>query len=106
MNWIESFTAFAKRLLQLQGRVEQNTEEIAALRKDLKELTEFTRRVAQAVQRNRDRQESDHKILILKLENELLKLENRLSSSSRFIQMETAQEPKQLAETNGKAEGT
>lgn len=102
MTWVGNITEFAKRLLQLQGRVEKNTEDIKELRQDLKELTEFTRKVAYAVQRNKDKQEGDHKILVLQLENELLKLESRLNRSNHFTAPESNGTLKQLADSNGR----
>lgn len=104
MSWHQDLLNFVKRLLKLEERVEKNAEEIAAIRQDLKALTEFTNRVAYAVKSNRERQESDHKILVLQLENELLRLENRLSTSNRVIQLEAAQDPKRLTESNGRVD--
>jgi len=102
MSWHQELLSFVKRLLKLEERVEKNTEEIKAIRQDLKELTEFTSRVAYAVKNNRGKQEADHKILVLQLENELLKLENRLSSSSRLTQTNDSLAPRRLPEGNGR----
>ena len=35
MSWVNDLASFARRLLNLEGRVESNTEEIKALRQDL-----------------------------------------------------------------------
>ncbi len=100
-NWVERLAEFAKKLLKLQEQVEKNSEEIKTIRQDLNALTEFTRKVAYAVRSDRERQEADHKILVLQLQNELLKLENRLSTG-RVTQLDSSQDAKLLPDSNGK----
>lgn len=82
MSWTGDLAKFVKKLLLLEQRVEKNAEDIKNIRQDLKELTDFTRKVAYAVKSYQSKAESERENLILRLENELLKLEKRLSSTS------------------------
>lgn len=96
MSWVQDLAAFAKRLLMLETRVETNAEEIKALRQDLKSLTEFTQKIAYAVKRNQEKSEDSHTILVKSLENELLKLECRLSVSGRTSNLNGSTHPPQI----------
>lgn len=80
---LSDFAIFGKKLLFLNERVDGNAEEIKALRQDLKALTDFTQRVAYAVKKNQESENDKNTILVQRLENELLRLENRLLSSSQ-----------------------
>lgn len=75
---LSDIASFGKKLLFLSERVDKNAEEIETLRQDLKTLTDFTQKVAYAVRRNESRAEDRSTIVMQKIENELLKLENRL----------------------------
>lgn len=79
MSWIQDIAAVARKLILLESRVETNTEEIKALRQDLKALTGFTQKVAYAVKRNEERQKDQQDILIRDLKIEILNLERHLS---------------------------
>lgn len=79
MSWMQDLASFAKRLITLEHRVETNTKEIEDLRRDLKTLTGFTQRVANAVKRNEERRQDQQDILARDLKIELLELERRLS---------------------------
>lgn len=98
MSWIDDLASFAKRLITLEDRVVTNAEDITVIRKDLKTLTEFTRKVAYAVKRNEERSEDKHENLVLILKLELAQLENRLSNSA---QSTSDQKQKALPEYNG-----
>lgn len=85
MSLLEKLTSFASDLFKLTQRVDENAEEIAELRRDLKTLADFSRKVAGAVTRNQDkaedfkeRVEDKHQNLVLSLKVELLELERRL----------------------------
>ena len=81
MSWIQDLASFAKKLLTLEQRVDRNSERIESIHKELIELREFSRNLAYAVSRNQERAEDRESNLALSLENELLKLERRLSAS-------------------------
>lgn len=92
MSWFKDFTDLVKQTITLESRVETNTKEIEALRHDLNNLTEFVNKVARAVSANKNQIKHKHElsqgeikrldsILAVKLENELLKLSNRLNGS-------------------------
>lgn len=81
MSWVNDLASFARRLLDLERRVGSNTEELKALRQDLNQLKDFTREVAYAVKRNQDRAGDRHTNLVLNIENQLLRLERKLSAS-------------------------
>ena len=77
MSWIQNLAHVVKQVLTLEERVKKNTEEIKELRQDLKELLDFTRKIAYAVQRNQDRAEDKYENLSLLLENKLLEFEKQ-----------------------------
>lgn len=86
MSFLNDLLSFARRLLKLEDSVATNAMEIRALREDLKNLTEFTQKVAYAVKRHeerqseqKERQANQHTILVQKLKIELLNLESRLN---------------------------
>lgn len=83
---MQEFANFVKKILTLEGKTEKNTAEIKILREDLVALTRFTQKVAAVVKENRARikhneeqRGSEREIIVLQLENELFKLEKRLS---------------------------
>lgn len=82
---LSDIASFGKKLLFLTERVDKNAEEIKALRQDLKALTNFTQEVAYAVKRNQASAEDKSTILVQKIENELLKLENRLLAANPIL---------------------
>lgn len=79
MSWYQDLFELGKRVVNIDSRVKQNTEEIEALRRDLQKLTGFTRNVAAAVQRNQENSAHAHKQLVLELENQLLRLRLELT---------------------------
>lgn len=101
MTWLKEFSEFARKLLLLQDRVERNSEEINALRKDLNALTNIVHQVARTVESQREKQEDAHRILILQLENQLLRFEKRLEKSSSTISLDGSQDLKRLPDGNG-----
>jgi hypothetical protein len=98
MSWLQDLSEFIKRLISVEQKVDQNAEEIKALRQDLKILTEFTQRVAYIVKRNQEQMEDKEERLILGLKLELLNLENQFKKTS-FLREEnqTVRMAEQLA---------
>ena len=93
MSWVGDIANLTKQTLRLNSRVEKNAEQISALHDQLAELTKFTKKVASHVAEHKraiadckkdignfqERSQSESEKLVLKLENELLKLESRLN---------------------------
>lgn len=89
MNPFDMIKSVVADVFKLHQRVDKNAEEIADLRRDLKTLADFSRKVAGAVTRNKDkaedfkeRVEDKHQNLVLSLKVELLELERRLSRTA------------------------
>ena len=74
MSWYNDLFELGKRVVNIDSRVKQNTEEIEALRRDLQKLTGFTRNVAAAVQRNQDNSVHVNEKLVLELKLQLMQL--------------------------------
>lgn len=77
--------AFGKELLTLKKQVESNTKEIKDLRQDFDELTDAVKELREAVNSNEMRAEyertnaqNQREILLLGIENKILKMEGRL----------------------------
>ena len=90
MTWYGDLINLAKKLVNLQNQVNENSKEIKALRENLKSLTKFTRQVAQVVERNQITYQSDQKLrdtkdelLVLQLKNALFELELRLGRTGQ-----------------------
>lgn len=105
MSWTE-WGKFIKKLLLLEDRVGINAKEIKDLREDLKQLTSFTRQVANIVKQNqisithhKEQTELQKQNLVQSLKIELLELENRLSTSHRLNITSTPPNLKQLSES-------
>ncbi|MEM8641489.1 MAG: hypothetical protein AAGG51_22140 [Cyanobacteria bacterium P01_G01_bin.54] len=106
MSWIDELTKLVKNLLDLKKNIDNNTTRLETLRKDLDALNDFTRKVAQVVRenrsqitRNQEKNESDREILVLRLENALLSLENRLMNNAPRGQPPDPPEPPSLPDT-------
>ena len=78
MSWITDIAGLAKQLITIETRVKDNTDDIKDLQQELKELTKFTQKVAVMVERYQTTADSKHDLLIAQLQNELLKLENKM----------------------------
>ncbi len=87
MSWIDRLASFAKQVLLLQSQVDHNTEEIQALREDVKRLIGFTQKVAYAVKRNEERRADQHTILVQDIKLELAQLERNLSGRGAPLQI-------------------
>ena len=72
----------AKQLFVLIQESQRNKNEIKELRQELKELTAAVQRVAYEVHRLGENDEHEREKLALRLENELLKFERRLPSTT------------------------
>lgn len=90
MTWYGDLINLAKKLVNLQNQVNENSKEIKALRKDLKSLTIFTGQVAQVVKCSQITYQSDQKLsdtkdelLVLRLKNALCELELRLGRTGQ-----------------------
>ena len=69
---------FGKDLLILKGQVKENTSEIDEIRQELRDLTEFVRKLNNIVNQDRSTNQAQREILIEKLKNALLQFENDL----------------------------
>lgn len=86
--WSEIFSA-VKQVFTLTEQTERNKEDVKEFRRDLKavedrleQLTVLVIRLAQDIQNHKRETEQKHENLALRLENEMLKFERRLSSGS------------------------
>ena len=71
-----------KQLLLLTQETQRNKAEIKELRQELKELTSVVQRLAYEIHRTGENDAHEREKLVLRLENELLKIERRLSSAN------------------------
>jgi hypothetical protein len=71
-----------KQMLVLARETQQNKAEIKELRQELKELTSVVQRLVYEVHRTGENEAHEREKLALRLENELLKFERRLSSEN------------------------
>lgn len=67
------------RLLALTKKVEAHDKEIAEIRQEIRDLTAIVHRLAFEVQRISERESHEREKIQLKLENQLLRFERRLS---------------------------
>lgn len=91
MSWFDRLSEFVGRLLKLENRVERNTEELQALRQEIKELTKYTKKIAYSVlsnqhkiEFNQSKNESERRELMLQLKIALLEMEKRPNVSSNL----------------------
>ncbi len=80
MSWVQDVASFTRKLLILESRVEDHSEEIKDLRRELKERRDIDQNIAYVVKRHQERAADRETTMALSLENELLKLERRLGS--------------------------
>jgi predicted nucleic acid-binding Zn-ribbon protein len=76
--WKQIYEAL-KQLLLLTQQTEQNRVEIKELREELDDLTSAVERLAYEMRRDRENEAHEREKLVLRLENELLKFERRIS---------------------------
>jgi predicted nucleic acid-binding Zn-ribbon protein len=76
--WKQIYEAL-KQILLLTQQTEQNRVEIKELRQELDDLTSAVERLAYEVRRDRENGAHEREKLVLRLENELLKFERRIS---------------------------
>ncbi|MGD1853997.1 MAG: hypothetical protein ACFB2W_07065 [Leptolyngbyaceae cyanobacterium] len=105
MSWLQDLGKFTKQVITLEIRVNSNAKEIQLLRQDLKDLTQFTQKVAFAVKRYRadmdhaqERLDDKHSLLVKTLENELHRF--AASNNSTAIATELNDRQKRLPEDN------
>ncbi|MEW6128809.1 MAG: hypothetical protein AB1757_17360 [Acidobacteriota bacterium] len=70
------------RLFALTQKVDKHEKELEAIRQELKTLTVAVQRLAFELQRLNERETAEREKIELRLENQLLKFERRLSSTS------------------------
>lgn len=85
MSWVKDLGTLFKEVLTVEKHVEDNAEDIKDLRKELKELTEFTYKVASAVKQYQTEMRGKHELLAANIQNELLLLENRRLRSGQVV---------------------
>lgn len=83
MGWLADIAKFTRRLITIEKTLADNTDRISQLRIELNALTEFSRNVAAIVERNQAVADSRHELLVSQLQNELLKLENKMLLSAQ-----------------------
>ncbi|MGG6297819.1 hypothetical protein ACQ4M4_25785 [Leptolyngbya sp. AN02str] len=105
MTWINNLAEFVKRLLQLENRVEKNSQQIEELRQDLKKLTDYVARLGNAVQHDRQERAHDQELnaterenLVLRLRIELMEMEKRIGQYQSSVNS-----PKLLSTENSQA---
>lgn len=76
--WKEILTT-AKRLILLEENTKRNHEEIQEIRKQVRDLTATVGRLAYELHRVSEKDEHEREKLALRLDNELLRFERRLS---------------------------
>ena len=79
MSLLQDLAQFTRRLMLLDDQVQSNAEEIKLLRQDIKELTEFTYKVASAVKHHSVKIDGKHENLVQRYENLILKLKVELN---------------------------
>jgi predicted nucleic acid-binding Zn-ribbon protein len=79
--WKQIYEAL-KQLLLLTQQTERNRGEIKELRQELQELTSVVERLAYEVRRARDDEAHEREKMTLRLENEMLKFERRISGKT------------------------
>ena len=77
--WKQILTT-AKTLFILDEKTKRNHEETQEIRKEVRNLTSKVERLAYEIHRVRDNNEHERQKLTLRLDNELLRLERRLSA--------------------------
>lgn len=73
----------AKGFLSTKTQVDKNTEDIKEIRVELKRLSDLLQKEYSERQRLSDQLEYRDRELVLRLQNEVLKLENRLLSAGK-----------------------
>jgi chromosome segregation ATPase len=73
----------AKGFLSTKTQVDKNTEDIKEIRIELKRLSDLLQKEYSERQRLSDQLEYRDRELVLRLQNEVLKLENRLLSAGK-----------------------
>ncbi len=69
----KSLYDFVRTVFQLSGHVQQDREEIKEIRKDLHDVTLIVERLAAQVAHVSEREERERAMLVLRLENGILK---------------------------------
>lgn len=91
MSWVKELTSFFKQVMVLEERVKRNTEELKALRTDLKEIVEATQRISNVISSEQQESQLKHDLLVSQLKNKLLefevKLETKGDSSQQLLML-------------------
>jgi hypothetical protein len=67
-----------KTVFTLAENLEENREEIKEIRQELRDLTVIVQRLAAHIEANEKRELTERENLVLRLQNELLRLEQRM----------------------------
>jgi predicted nucleic acid-binding Zn-ribbon protein len=79
--WKQIYEAL-KQLLLLTQQTEKNRSEIKELRQEFQELTSVVERLVYELHRARENEAHEREKMALRLENEMLKFERRISGKS------------------------
>ena len=77
---LEQLYEWAKRVLLLAQETRQNRTDIKELREEVAELSAVVQRLVYEIHRIKENEAHEREKLVLKLENEMLRFERRLSS--------------------------
>jgi chromosome segregation ATPase len=83
MSQLQRLFELAKGFLSTKTQVDKNTEDIKEIRIELKRLSDLLQKEYSERQRLSDQLEYRDRELVLRLQNEVLKLENRLLSAGK-----------------------
>lgn len=78
MTWWQQLYQYGRHLFAVAQKVERHDNEMKQMRQELDALTGTVERILYEIQRDRDATEKDREILLLRLENQLLRFERRL----------------------------
>lgn len=78
MSWLQELYKYGKQILALTQKVERHETDIEKIRVELSTLTKTVERVIYEIRHDRDAAEKDREIVLLRLENQLLRFERRL----------------------------
>lgn len=78
MTWWQQLYQYGRQIFALAQKVERHDGEMKQMRQDLDRLTKTVEQIIYEIRRDRDASEKDREILLLRLENQLLRFERRL----------------------------
>ena len=78
MSWWQQLYQYGRHVLEITQKVERHDTEIKDIQQDIKDLTAAIHRLAYEVKLDRETESKDREMLMLRVENQLLKFERRL----------------------------